>query len=199
MTRPLAGRRSAFSLMEALLAISILAVAGGAIMLALTSSVQTTQVSVETSIAMGIAEQLIDEVMGQRYAAVGAGPYEYPLGASLWELNGEGRARYDDSDDYNGFVAQPVENIQGQELGQGESGGFLRHPNFRLPLGYFAAWREEIEVYYVDATDHSLRLDPGVASDYRAVEVRILRDNPDGTRRDLANLRRVYAYVPAPQ
>jgi type II secretory pathway pseudopilin PulG len=185
--------------MEALLAVSIMAIAGGAIMLALTSSVQTTQVSVETSIAMGIAEQLIDEVIGQRYAAAGVGPYQYPLVANSWELNGQGRERYDDTDDYNGFAAQPVENIQGQELGQGGSGGYSRHPNFRLPAGYFSAWREEIEVYYVDATDHSIRLDPGVTSDYRAVEVRILRDNPDGTQRDLTNLRRVYAYVPAPQ
>jgi type II secretory pathway pseudopilin PulG len=185
--------------MEALLAVSIMAIAGGAIMLALASSVQTTQVSVETSIARGIAEQLIDEVIGQRYAAAGAGPYQYPLVANSWELNGQGRERYDDTDDYNGFAAQPVENIQGQELGQGDAGGYSRHPNFRLPAGYFSTWREEIEVYYVDATDHSIRLNPGVTSDYRAVEVRILRDNPDGTQRDLANLRRVYAYVPAPQ
>ncbi len=198
-TGPMTRQRAAFSLMEALMAISLMALAGGAIMLALASSAQTTQVTLETSIARGIAAQLLDEVLGQRYAAVGAGPYTYPLGPGAWELSGEGRERYDDTGDYHTFTAQPVTNILGQELGQGSDGGFSRHPNFRLPSGYFSAWREEIEVYYVDAEDHSLRLDPGATSDYRAVEVRILRDHPDGTPQDLARLRRVYAHVPAPQ
>jgi len=199
MTRLTTRQRPAFSLVEVLLAVSIMAMAGGAIMLALASSVQTTQFSVEANIARGIAEQLIDEVVGQRYGAAGAGPYQYPLVANAWELGGLGRERFDDTDDYNGFVAQPVEDILGDELGQGDSGGYSRHPNFRLPTGYFSGWREDMEVYYVNATNPSLRLGAGVTSDFRAVEVGILRDNPDGTRRELAKLRRVYAYVPAPQ
>ena len=53
------------ALLESLVAISILAIAGGAIMLALTSSVHTTQTSVESTIAVGIAEQLIDVLADQ--------------------------------------------------------------------------------------------------------------------------------------
>lgn len=199
MVRPRTLHKSAFTLIEALIAISIMAIAGGAIMLALTSATQTTRMSTESAIATGIAERLVDEVVGQRYAAQGAGPYQTTLVANSWELAGQGRERYDDTDDYNGFIAQPVEGVGGLELGQGDENGNLRPANFRAPTGYFSSWREEIEVYYVDATNHSVRLPSGSTSDFRCVEVRIVRDNPDGSDTELANLRRVYAYVPAPQ
>lgn len=199
MARPSTLRRSAFSLIEAMIAISIMAIAGGAIMLALTSATQTTQMSAESTIAMGIADRLIDEVVGKRYAAAGAGPYQTTLTANSWELAGQGRERFDDTDDYHGFIAQPVEGVGGLELGQGDENGTLRPENFRLPSGYFSSWREEIEVYYVGATDQSIRLPTGSTSDFRAVEVRIVRVNPDGSDTELANLRRVYAYVPSPQ
>ena len=200
---PIPNRRDAsrrgFSLVESLAAISIMALAGGAIMMGLSAAIQTTEATLDTSIAMGIAKQLVDEVLGNRYAAVGAGPYQTQLTASQAELAGQGRELFNDSDDFNNFNAQPLEGVWGLELGQGNEAGGQRHPSFRLPTGYFADWREAIEVYYVDETDHSVRLTGSNTSNFRAVEVHIYRDNPDGTSRELASLRRVYAYVPAPQ
>ena len=176
-----------------------MAIAGSAIVLGLSSSIRTTELALESAIATGIANQLVDEVIGQRYAAVGAGPYQTGLGPSSWEADGNGRERFNDTDDYNGVVAEPIENIWGIELGQGDDQGNLRHANFRLPTGYFSSWREEIEVYYVDATNPSIRLSSGNTSDFRAVEVRIYRRQIDATAVEIANVRRVYAYVPAPQ
>jgi type II secretory pathway pseudopilin PulG len=192
----LASHRAAFTLVEALMAISILAVAGGAIMLGMTAAVQTTGDSREAAIATGIAEQLIDEVMGKRYAAIGVGPYQTGLGPNSWETAGAGRERFDDTDDYHNFVASPIEGIWGHQLGQGDDRGGLRHPAFRLPSGYFADWGQKIEVYYVSETNNSVRLTGNNTSNFRAVEVKIFRHNNDGSQSILANVKRVYAYVP---
>ena len=197
--RPRHYHPNGFSLIEALISIGIMAVVGGAIMLAMGSSADTTNYATDSMIAEGIARQVIDEVMGTRYAAVGAGPYQTSLVASAWERAGNGRERYDDTDDYKNFVAQPVEGVHGYELGRGDDNGGLRPENFRLPVGYFSGWRQEIDVYYVDADDQSVRLAGNNTSDFRAVEVVLFRDNPDGTRRETARVRRVYAYVPTLQ
>lgn len=198
MLRPPAYHRAGFSLVEALVSITIMSIVGGAIMLAMGSAADTTNFAVESTIAAGIARQVVDEVVGTRYAAAGAGPYQTTLIASGWERDGNGRERFDDTDDYHNFAAQPVEGIYGYELGRGDDDGGLRPVNFGLPAGFFSAWRQEIEVYYVDADDHSVRLSGSNTSDFRAVEVVIWRDNPDATRRELARVRRVYAYVPTP-
>ena len=71
-----------------------------------------------------------------------------------------------------------------------------RHPEFQAPADFFDDWRQEIDVYYVDESDLTTRLPWSQTSDYRAVEVRIFKDLPEGGSRELARLRRVVAYVP---
>ncbi len=190
--------RSAFSLAEAVISIGILSVAGGTIMFGLTTAVDTVQSAVEKAVAHNIAKQVVDEVMGQRYHAPGGNPYQTTLTANNWELNGQGRERFDDTDDYEGFSAKPVEDVWGFELGKGDDVGGLRHPNFRLPGEFFSNWGQSIEVYYVDESDHSIRLTGNNTSGFRAVEVRIYHDGDDGLQRELARVRRVYAYIPPP-
>ena len=125
------------------------------------------------------------------------------MGATLLcvgrERRGIARERFDDTDDFNNYTGQPAEDTWGVELGRGDDAGGLRHPNFQVRQGYFDAWRHEIEVYYVDEGDPSVRLPAGETSSLRAAEVHIYYENPDGSRRELANLRRVYAYVPTPE
>ena len=80
----------------------------------------TTSESLEQTIASGMARQIVDEVLGARYKEAGTSPYQYPLTANSWELQGTGRERFDDTDDFNGFRAQPAEDLWGLELGQGD-------------------------------------------------------------------------------
>jgi len=173
-----------------------MALAASVLMLGTTSSLQTTNEALRQTIAHGIAEQLIDEVVGTRYHSVGADPYQITFTPSFYEQSGSGRERYDDVDDYDQVRAQPPEDPWGTELGQGDGEGGIRHPAFRAPAEFFDNWQEEIDVYYVDESDPTARLPFGQVSDYRAVEVRIFYDDPDGGRRELVNLRRVVAYVP---
>ncbi len=196
--RPARRAAGGFTLVEALVAMSITVMAASLILLATETSLRTSDDAVDTTIAAGMAQQLIDEIMGQRYRAIGIDPYQYPLGPNSWEQQGKGRERYDDTDDYHGLVARGAKDVWGKPLGEGDDIGGLRHPQFRVPAGYFGKWRQEVEVYYVNESNPSLRLAPNRASNFRAVEVRISREMPDGSLRPLAKLRRVYAYVPPP-
>ncbi len=198
MPKPLRKNRRGFTLAEALVAMTIVVMAASVMMMAVETSVSTANDSVETTIAQGMARQLIDEVMGQRYHAVGGSPYQYPMSTSSWERAGDGRERFNDTDDYHGFVADGAEDVYGKPLGQGEGDGNLRPENLRVRDGYFDAWQQKIEVYYVDPNDLKVRLAAQETSSFRAIEVTISRRTPDGDMRVLANQRRVFSYVPAP-
>ncbi len=191
--------RRGFSLVEALVAITIMAMASAVVLLGIETSVQNADFNVDSMIAEGMAQQLIDEVLGTRYTGAATDPYQYPLVASSWELAGKGRERFDDTDDFNGFVANGAEDIWGQPLGTDDGQGGLRHESLRVRSGLFADWRQKVAVYYVDSNDPSVKLSGNKTSNYRAVEVTISRKGADGVDRTLASLRRVYAYVPAPE
>jgi len=188
--------RGAFTLIEAMVAIALAAIAGAALLLGVTSSLQTTDDNLRRTIAMGIAEQLMDEVLGNPYKDKNVGPYQTNVGPNSWEASTGTRERFDDLDDYNRVRSRPPVDTWGIPLGQEDGAGGLRHPNFRLPDNFLQQWREEIEVYYVDPNDFTRRLPYGSVSDYRAVEVRVLYETPEGGRRELARLRRIVAYVP---
>jgi hypothetical protein len=86
----------------------------------------------------------------------------------------------------------------GVPIGQGSGGGGLRHAEMRAPASFFDDFRQQIDVYYVSGDNPSQRLWPGQTSGHRAVEVRILRVDSDGSATELARLRQVFSYVPSP-
>jgi type II secretory pathway pseudopilin PulG len=188
--------RRAFTLVEALMATAVTAIAGSTLLIGITSSLKTTDDNVRATIAFGMAEQLMDEIAGRRYAGVGADPYQVNLGPTATEQAGSGRERYDDIDDYHGFAAGPPQDPLGVPLGRGQGDGTARNPNFQIYDGYLDAWRREVEVYYVDETDHAVRLTSPQTSNFRAVEVRIYYTDPVAGDVPLANLRRVFSYFP---
>ena len=183
---------AAFTLIEATVSISIAAIAGSVLLLGITSSLQTTSEAMERTIADGMARQLMDEVVGCRYMEPGGDPYQSTLGPEAGETS---RDDFDDIDDYNALRVQPPADQYGIALGAADGG--VRHANFQAPEGFFDDWTEEVDVYYVDESDLTTRLTGGQTSDYRVVQVRIVKDDPNGGSRELANLRRVVVYVPA--
>lgn len=197
-TRNARTKRTAFTLVEATVAMSITAIAGAAFLLAVEGTINSSRQSVDETIANGLARQIIDEVLGTRFMAPGATPYQWPLVPNSWELAGDGRERFNDTDDFNGFTADGAEGIWGFPLGTGDDQGGQRHHLTRVPGGFFDNWQQEIEVYYVSPTNPGLRLGAGQTSDLRCVEVRINKLLPDGSTKSLALMKRVYAYVPPP-
>jgi type II secretory pathway pseudopilin PulG len=195
MSKPAHLRRSAFTLVEALVAISFTATAASVLLLAVTASQQTTDDALERLRAAGMAEQLMDEILGQRYCADPYNGYETSLSRSAWEAAGPGRSRNNDIDDYNGVRTQPPTDLYGIALGSDNGEGGLRHAAFRAPARSLDSWRQEVDVYYVAEGNLTQRLTGGQVSNYRVVEVRITKQLAEG-RRELAKLRRVVAYAP---
>lgn len=189
------GRR-AFSLVEAVVAITVLAFAGSVLLLAVDTSLQTTTDAVDRTIADGLAQQLLDEISLAHYMEPGTS-YADALGPSAWESAGSGRERYNDTDDYHNFTAHPVEGLFGEPLGTGNGDGTTRHSAFQVAPSYFQSWRQRVEVYFVDPANPSVRLTSGT-SEYRAIEVTIERIEADGVARPLASRKKVIAYVPPP-
>jgi prepilin-type N-terminal cleavage/methylation domain-containing protein len=188
--------RRGFTLAEAMVALTITAVAGSALLLSVDSSMRLTRDSFEQTLAAGMAEQLMDEVVGARYMAVGVSPHQTDFTPSAWEMQTGTRERFDDIDDFDGWVSRPAEDRFGVVLGDDDGQGGQRHANFRAPAGFLDHWQQEVYVSYVRASDLSQSLPAGQTSDYRAVEVRIVYDDPQRGPREVARLRRVVAYVP---
>lgn len=190
--------RSGFTLVESMLAMALMLIAGAAMLLAVDTAVLSQDTAMEEMIAQGMARQIMDEVAGNRYVGPDGDPHQYPLTANNWEQGGNGRERYDDIDDFNGFVADNAEDRWGQPLGQGDGAGGLRHASLRVHEGQFDGWRQTIDVYYVDESDVSNELAAFQTSDFRTVEVVIERQRANGDWHELARLRRVVAFVPSP-
>lgn len=190
-----------FTLVEAVVAMTITAIAASALLLGVNSALMTTVDVEERLIAMGIAQQLLDEVLGSRYSLLPSSPgqdtaHDIVLKPSATKAAPGTRELLTDTDDYNGFRKQPPVDTWGVELGKEDIDGKQRHPGFMTSPGYFSRWREEIRVYYVDEADLTKPLPLGDVSDYRAIEVIVSHVNEQGGVRELARLRQVVAYVP---
>ncbi len=195
-SRRVADRRG-FTLAEALIAITVATVTGAALMISMTSAVQTTQYTLDQMLAAGVAEQIVDEVMAQPYHDVSGTAYDWPLGAEAGEWQGMTREYFDDIDDFDDYDASPPRDVYGKPLGQRDPDDNVRHNDFHIPEGYLDQWRVTIDVYYVDESNPSVRLPDASVSGMRAVEVRVSDTLSDGSEQELTTIRRVFGYVPS--
>lgn len=190
---------SAFTMLEAMLAIAIAALAGGVLLLGTSTSLETTKNNMYATIAGGMAQQLMDEIVGCRYFESGGDPYCTTLGPDSGETNSSARLLFDDSDDYNGLRTKPPKDFYGIALGKDDGAGGARNSLFQVSAGFLDKWQQEVDVYYVSASDLSTKLAAGQTSDYRMVEVRITYIDPVQGSKLLAGLKRVLPYVPLMQ
>ncbi|WP_254511930.1 type IV pilus modification PilV family protein [Anatilimnocola floriformis] len=187
-------RRRGFSLVEALVALTIMTMAGSVMLLAIESCLTSTSDAVDKLIADGMANQLLDEISVRRFMAVGDTPLTIS-GPSATEAAASGRQLFNDLDDYKNVSSMPAKGIWGETLGTGNDSGGARNTNFCIPSTQFTRWRQRVDIYFVSATDHSQKLTSGT-SYYRAVEVNIEYVATTGSVKPLAKRRRVYAYLP---
>lgn len=180
-----------------MVALAITSLAGSVLLLAVETSLETTTDAVDRMVAEGLADQLINEISSKRFMATGLTAKSASWGPSGSEAAGNGRERFDDTDDYHGYSASPPQGVWGETLGTGNDVGGQRHANFRLPDGFFNNWRQRVSVYFVDPNNPSKRLTSGT-SEFRAAEVAIEYVTANGTTKTLAIRRRVYAYTAPP-
>ena len=190
------GRR-AFTLVEAVIALTLMALAGSVLLLAAQTSLRTTDEAVRRTIAEGMADQLLDEIVTRRFMEAGEMANDATLGTEAGEKEA-GRSLFDDTDDYQHLAALPARGRYGEPLGTGDDAGGQRHANFQIRDGFFDNYRQRVRVYYVDPTAPDKPLPQGQTSYYRGVEVAIDYRDPAGGEQELAVRRRVYAYIPPP-
>ncbi|MBP90870.1 MAG: hypothetical protein CMJ64_29860 [Planctomycetaceae bacterium] len=194
-------RRAGFTLAEALVSITLISLAGSALLLATELTLDASADALEANVADGLANQMIEEILGLPYVEKGESASQ-----QWWQLGPESdeysrpvvRANYDDMDDYRVLLARnPMTDEFAIELGQGDGGGGLRHPNFRLSDTYFDGWLLYVVIWHADESDLSANLYTGRSiSDFRAIEVSIWKRADDGTWSKLTSVRRVIGYVP---
>jgi len=171
------------------------AIAGSALLLGISSALQTTDDTLRQTIAQGMAQQLLDEILGCRYMEPGANPYAPYLGPESGE-SATNRYTFDDIDDYNGLRCQPPTDPFGVPLGTDDGAGGQRPEAFWCRADFFNNWRAEVNVYYVSEANPVNPLPSGQTSDYRLVEVRIVYVAATRGPRELVKLRQVVCYVP---
>jgi type II secretory pathway pseudopilin PulG len=192
-----ARERIGFTLVEALVSMSITATAGAALLLGIASALQTTEAVIDQTLALGLAEQLMDEMALLPYCEPGAGAFQTALGPEAGESTTINRLLYDDLDDYHGLVEQPPRDRWGVPLGADDGRGGQRHPGFQPSSGSLANYRREVQIHYVSETDPTIRLASGQTSGYRSVHVRVWLAAGEQTTL-LVDMNRVFAYVPTP-
>jgi len=184
-----------FTLIEALLTMTLVSVAGAAMLTGLMSAMETNRTALEMTMAQGIAQQMIDDISARKYHD--GDPYQVPMAASSYETSGPGYSRYNDIDDFHGYVDQPVADPWRNTLGTGNGLGGTRNANFQVRSGYFDRWRREVKVYYVSESDLVTPLTGSQTSNYRLVHVQVFFAPVQGTKRLLAEAKRVFANVPS--
>lgn len=189
--------RAAFSLVEALVALSITSLAGAVLLLSVESSLGTTTEAVHRTIADGIAQQTLHEILTKRYTEKGEDPLLGKLAPASDELLGLGTALFDDTDDYAGYVVQPLRDPYGKLLGTTDESGQPRLANFRVRSDFFQNWRLRVEVYYVNPADPTQR--STTATSHRAIDVFVEQIERSGGVLPLAHRRSVIAYIPPPK
>lgn len=176
-------------------AILLISIAGTALLTGAANSAQTTDAVFEQAIALGLAQQLMDEIAGQRYMEPGGDPYG-TLGPEAGELAVADRSQFDDIDDYAGYIEQPPADANGVALGTDDGQGGSRHTNFALPGNPLSRWRREVSVAYVSDSNPTTPLGIGTTSNFRRVTVRVLIDSPLGGSREVVMIDRLFSYVP---
>lgn len=186
-----------FTLIETLIAISLLAIVVGAVTLSLVGSLQATQENEDLAIAEGLAQDLMNEILNCRYCEPGASPYDLYLRPGPSEKTPGTREMFDDIDDYNGWVEEPPQDRWGIPLGRENGSGGQR------PTAAFApsleGFRREVTVSYVSPQNLSQALPFGTATAFRRIEVIVSRRYPNNIVRQLVKLTRVVGHVPSEQ
>jgi prepilin-type N-terminal cleavage/methylation domain-containing protein len=196
MNSPVVRRRRGFTLIEAMTAVAVLGIAGATLLVGLGSSAATTRDALERTVALGLAQQLLDEVSGMRYCEYGGSAYDSAMGPGSPEIAAGARMLFDDIDDYNGVRTTPVTDRYGIALGTDDGKGGVRYVNFQTSSGFFTGWKQIVDVQYVLESNLSTVVTSGTSS-YRRIRVQITVDQADGTTRTLADVSRVVSYAPA--
>lgn len=125
----------ALTMVEAIVATLIISTMLVAALNAVGASATTQQKLTQGNQALLLAQDLLSEIMQQRYEDADYGPGSFGLGAD--EVGNGSRALWEDVDDYDGWTASPPQAKDG------------------TPLDGFSRWGRAVQVDWVDPDDLS--------------------------------------------
>ena len=183
-------RRRGITLVESLIAVSLTALAGGALLTTIGSTVQISTDSTYTVIAQGIADQLMDEVATVKFPRT--------TGATTL-VSGLGRSAFDDLDDYNGWNASPPQTRDGMTLGTERmmfgSNSTQRPANFQADPRFVSRFRQQVTVEKIAEVAGNLWVVVTSATSLRRVTVTISYTDARNQTKVLAVQTRVFSDV----
>lgn len=188
-------KRAGFTLVEVMVALAVFGITAAAITLSITSSFAVAEDARDRLIAQGLACQMLDEILGNCYSEGNAIPYDIYLRPGSLEAATGNRSRFDDIDDFNGWVEEPPKDSWGIPLGQEDGWGGYRPPAARSAS--LQRFRREVRVAYVLPPNYSTPLPQGYVTDFRLVEVRVYRRKQDGGLVLLARVSQVVGRTPS--
>ncbi len=181
--------RNGFSMVEAVIAVSITTLAGGALLASLGGAVHSSTDAMQASVARGLAEQLIDEIASTRF------PPETNSTPS-----GAGRSGFDDIDDFASWSSSPPVDRQGTSLGADgldDSGLPAARPTGLQPdLSFMARFTRAVVVERVDPDTGSGWNVVSQHTNFRRVTVSVTYTDAQSHTKTLAELTRIFSYVP---
>ncbi len=193
-TTTLSKSPAAFTLVECLVALTLLAISGAVLLHATEATLATVDSQYEQMVAGGVGRQLMEEICARRYHDASTDALSTGLGPGLWELAGDGRSRFDDVDDFHGYRAAPLEDLWGQPLGREDDAGGLRPSQMWVPTHLMQHWEVVVQIHYMDPDNPAVRLPAGEVSAYRRIRITIKKRVESGGAIRLARLERLVVY-----
>jgi len=176
-------------MVEAVVAVAITSIAGGALLASLGGAVRSSSDAMHAAVARGLAEQLMEEIAATRFPA---GTNTTPIGV--------GRTGFDDIDDFDVWSSSPPVDRSGNTLGldglDAAAQPATRPAALQPAAGFIAAFAREVDVERVEPdTGSSWNIVTG-HTNFRRVTVRVKHTDAQSHIRTLAELTRVFSYVP---
>lgn len=183
------GARAGFSMVEAMIAVTITTVAGGALLASLGGAVRSSTEAMQSAVARGLAEQLMEEIAASRFPS---DTNPTPVGAA--------RTGFDDIDDFAGWSARPPVDRLGSTLGQDgrDSSGLpaTRPEGLQPDADFVSCFTREVLVERVEPDTGSGWNVVSQHTNFRRVMVRVSYTDARSQTRTLAELTRIFSYVP---
>ena len=182
-------RRSGFSMVEALIAVTITTIGGAALLTSIGAAVRTSTDAAHRAVARGLAEQMIDEIAAQRFPA--------PINPTP---SGTSRSSFDDIDDYDGWSARPPQDREGHPMGtEGGTDSGVAVPRLdamRPDLDLIGRFTRRVDVERIQPNSSSGWTVVSQHTNYRRVTVRVNYTDGQSNIATLAEISRIFTYVP---
>ncbi|QDU00309.1 type IV pilus modification PilV family protein [Gimesia aquarii] len=185
-------RRTGFTLIESLVAVTITAIAGAALFSAIGSSLGSTYSALNKTIGTGLTDQLLNELAAVRF----------PTSSDTRPARTSSRKDFDDLDDYHNWSASPPVNKDGFALGNEPITILERYPIARPSIlipdtEFLSRLTREVTVERIRPDNVAGWIVTTDETDFRRVTVRTkLAVSSSAPSHTISEATRIFSYVP---